>query len=222
MTACLAMDRAGGATAPRRAGALQALAAAGAFVLAQAAAFARAKPDAGLKGTERERFRLMVLPHLDAAYTLARYLSRDADAAQDITQEAFLRALRGFAGFRGEAARPWLFAIVRNCCHDWRARRGAAAQAENDGVEAVADEADDPEESLLRAGVSDGVRRTLSRLPEAFREVLVLREIEDLSYREIAEVVGAPIGTVMSRLSRARQLFGEFWRGEGADAGDAS
>ncbi|WP_395665841.1 sigma-70 family RNA polymerase sigma factor [Methylocella sp.] len=187
----------------------------GVLALAHIVGLTREKPETAPTAADVERFRRQVLPHLDAAYTLARYLARDADAAQDITQDAMLRALRGFMTFRGEAARPWLFAIVRNCHLDWRARRGRGGGESQPGdfeVEAVADESDDPEVALLRDGVARGVRRTLMRLPEAFREVLVLREMEDLSYREIAEVVGAPVGTVMSRLSRARQLFGELWR----------
>ena len=176
-----------------------------------AEAGARAAP---LSAGERSRFTRIVLPHLDAAYNLARFLARDADAAQDITQDAFLRAFRAFADFRGEAARPWLFAIVRNCHLDWRARRGRdGAGAEPDGLDAerVADEGDDPEAALLRRSVAGDVRKTLMALPEPFREILVLREMENLSYRDIAEATGAPIGTVMSRLARARKLFGEIW-----------
>jgi RNA polymerase sigma factor (sigma-70 family) len=174
--------------------------------------------DAPLGAAERERFRRTVLPHLDAAYSFARFLCRDA-AAEDIVQEAFLRALRGFQGFRGEQPRAWLFAIVRNCVFTSsraaRARAGLFAEVP-EPPEALQseDEADTPESMLVRSGEIEVVRRAIEVLPEPFRETLVLRELEDMSYREVAEVTGAPIGTVMSRLARARKMLAETLGGE--------
>jgi len=170
-----------------------------------------------------QRFQQTILPHLDAAYNFARFLSRDADAAQDIVQEAFLRAYRSFGGYRGGDPRSWLFAIVRNCCHAWRQqdRRkarferqlsdGGGADADDIGENEIASEEDTPETATIRRSEQQRVRDVINGLPEAMREVLVLRELEDLSYRQIAEVIDAPVGTVMSRLARARREFGEAW-----------
>ena len=162
-----------------------------------------AAPDAAPAPADAERFRRLVLPHLDGAYGFARFLTRDAALAEDVVQEAFLRAWRGFGGFRGEDARAWLYAIVRNCV--FSAPRPPPG-AELDG-EALADEADTPEDALVRASEIDAVRGAVAALPEPFRETLVLREMEELSYREVAAVTGAPIGTVMSRLARARRML---------------
>lgn len=172
--------------------------------------------DAPASAADAARFDAVILPHLDAAYNLARYLSRDADAAQDIVQEAFLRAYRSFGDFRGENPRAWILAIVRNCHLSWRAQMRRAAPAspgaptEDGGEEQVAD-ADTPESLLLRRSEADLVRGVIERLPEALREVLVLREFDDLSYREISRVADVPLGTVMSRLARARRLFAQLW-----------
>ena len=154
---------------------------------------------------DRERFRRTVLPHLDGAYDYARWLCRDATLAEDLVQEAFLRALDGFGGFRGEDPRAWLFAIVRNCL--FSAGRTGRRTAPAEGTEEAPDEADSPETAVLRQSEALAVRRAIDALPEPFRETLVLRELEELSYRDIAEVTGAPIGTVMSRLARARALL---------------
>ena len=148
-----------------------------------------------------------VLPHLDAAYNLARWLVRDPDLAQDIVQEAMLRALRYHAGLRGNA-KPWLLQIVRNTAFAMLAtRRGQPGPPpEEPGAEPV-DPAGDPLSALER---SEGVRHLnvmLATLPDDLRECLVLRELEELSYKEIAQVTGAPIGTVMSRLWRARRAL---------------
>ncbi|WP_199287220.1 sigma-70 family RNA polymerase sigma factor [Rhizobium chutanense] len=179
--------------------------------------------DATAQHESLQRFQHMIVPHLDAAYNFARFLSRDADAAQDIVQEAFLRAYRNFETYRGGDPRAWLFAIVRNCCHAWRQqdRRktrferhlGNDGDADLDEVEGyqVASEEDSPETATIRRSEQQRVRTVISRLPEAMREILVLRELEDLSYRQIAEIIDAPIGTVMSRLARARREFGEAW-----------
>ncbi|MEP7056631.1 MAG: sigma-70 family RNA polymerase sigma factor [Caldimonas sp.] len=158
------------------------------------------------------RFQALVLPHLDAAYNLARWLTRnDADAA-DVVQEACVRALRYLQGFRGERARPWLLQIVRHTCYSWlRQNRPAEVVALDDVDEAlrdgVAPAADEPLASALRSAERAQINAALDALPIAFREVLVLRELEDLSYKDIARVAGIPLGTVMSRLARARGLM---------------
>jgi len=167
-----------------------------------------------LERNELERFEATLLPHLDAAYTLARYLTRDEDDAQDVVQEAYLRALKYFDGFRGDEgakARAWLLAIVRNAAYTWRRRHRADASAaefdEEIHSEAVAEV--HPEAALLRAAARESLQQGLDRLPPEFREVIVLREIEGLSYKEISDVAGVPVGTVMSRLSRARRRLQE-------------
>jgi RNA polymerase sigma-70 factor (ECF subfamily) len=159
--------------------------------------------------SELARFETVVLPHLDAAYTLARYLTGNAHDAEDIVQDACLRALRYFDGFRGgegTGARAWLLTIVRNTAYTWRRRhRADALTTEFDELEhsqAVAGE--DPEEVLLQVPAGETLRRVLASLAPEFREVIVLRELEGLSYKEISQVAGVPVGTVMSRLSRAR------------------
>jgi RNA polymerase sigma-70 factor (ECF subfamily) len=172
-----------------------------------------------LESSELARFEAVVLPHLDAGYTLARYLTRDDHDAEDVTQEACLRALRYFGGFRGGeegSARAWLLAIVRNTAYSWR-RRGRAAAEETEFDEAqhsgaIADR--HPEAAMLRRDARESFRRMLDRLPPEFREVIVLREIQGLSYKEIGEVAGVPVGTVMSRLSRARDRLAEALRSE--------
>jgi RNA polymerase sigma-70 factor (ECF subfamily) len=155
-----------------------------------------------------------VLIHLDAAYSLARYLTRDGDAAEDVVQEAVLKAHRGFAGFRGGDAKAWLLTIVRREFIDWsnarRAGRAVFADAEPAVVEeTVSSEDDSAETLLLRQGEIGAVRRAIEALPEPFREAIVLRELEEMSYRQVAEITGAPIGTVMSRLSRGREMLAE-------------
>jgi RNA polymerase sigma factor (sigma-70 family) len=166
-----------------------------------------------------ERFRRLVIPHLDAAYNLARYLARDPDVAQDLVQDAFLRALRSFGTFRGEDARPWLLAIVRNRFLTWATSRRSerTVSLDNDGTDAETSalpdpDQEDPEAALMRRDDITTLRDLIEALPSPFREVLVLREIEELSYQEIATVTGSPIGTVMSRLARARQVLQRSWR----------
>ena len=163
---------------------------------------------------ELERFEAVVLPHLSAAYTLARYLTRNDDDANDVVQEAFLRALRYFGGFRGEGAsqsRAWLLAIVRNMAYTWRRRyRTDAAMTEFDEtIHGEAGSEGHPDTVLSRSDSRETLAAALDRLPPEFREVIVLREIEELSYKEISEVVDVPVGTVMSRLSRARKRLQE-------------
>jgi RNA polymerase sigma factor (sigma-70 family) len=167
--------------------------------------------------TRRRRFEAQALPHLDAAYNLARWLSRSPVDAEDIVQEAMLRAFRAFDGFRGGDAKPWLLAIVRNCWRsagaDERRRKHTALPGEDDA--ALASEGADPETTAMQASQSRKLDAAIALLPNEFREVLILREMEDLSYREIAEVTGAPIGTVMSRLARARGLLKQRCLAEG-------
>jgi len=157
-----------------------------------------------------------MLPHLDAAYTVARYLTRNDQDAQDIVQDAYLRALKYFGGFRGGGAdgsegRAWLLAIVRNTAYTWQRRhRGDALATEFDEElhsDAVAEH--DPAAALERNTARESLHRALDRLPAEFREVIVLRELEGLSYKEIGDVTGVPMGTVMSRLARARRRLQE-------------
>jgi RNA polymerase sigma factor (sigma-70 family) len=173
------------------------------------------------------RFKQNVVPQLDAAYNFARFLSRDADAAQDIVQEAFLRAYRSFAGYRGGDARAWIFTIVRNCYHSWlmsqrrRSRLEVDYRGEGDSddlISTIPSDQDTPEATLVRRAEARTVHLILNAMPRPFREILVLREIEELSYHQISDITALPIGTVMSRLARARKAFGDAWRCE-TDAG---
>jgi RNA polymerase sigma-70 factor (ECF subfamily) len=154
-----------------------------------------------------ERFRQKAMPHLDEAYNLARWLSRDRHDAEDIVQEACLRALRAFEQFRGEDARAWMLTIVRNTCYTWLKRRrnlGAAVDAEAD-VQMIEADAIDPHARLSQNLEGEQLRAAIDELPLEFREVIILKDLQGLSYREIAEIVAVPIGTVMSRLSRGRK-----------------
>ena len=166
----------------------------------------------------------MVLPHLDAAYNLARWIMGSAEDAEDVVQEAMVRALTYFSSFRGRNARAWLLQIVRNTAYSaLRTRRGLrlvplADEGEEDapaGVELV-DPADTPETALIRSRDREQVDALIARLPLGLRETLVMRELEELSYREIADVTGVPIGTVMSRLWRARRLLADAVAGSEA------
>jgi RNA polymerase sigma-70 factor (ECF subfamily) len=155
----------------------------------------------------RRRFEAHALPHLDAAYNLARWLSRSPADADDIVQDAMLRAFRAFDGFRGGDAKAWILTIVRNC---WRSAGTARKRRGHTSLEdekLIAD--DDPEGTAIQAGTRRRLDVLVAQLPEEFREVLILREMEDMSYREIAEITGTPIGTVMSRLARARAILRE-------------
>jgi RNA polymerase sigma-70 factor (ECF subfamily) len=152
-----------------------------------------------MPSTAQTRFEAVVTPHLDAAYTLARYLTRDADDARDIVHDACLRALRYIGGFRGENARGWWLAIVRSRCAEWFRERG------RDALMVEFDEAAHTPEAAVGSGDDhESLYAAVDALPPVLREVIVLREVLGLSYREIAGVSGVPIGTVMSRLSRAR------------------
>jgi len=156
------------------------------------------------------RFEALVLPHLDAAYNLARWLTRDVHDAEDVVQEACLRALKYVDSLKGEGARAWLLTIVRHAFYDWRKRNRPAEIAADDGTAietAVDPDAVDPAEAAIRAAQSRSLADAIAALPLPFREVLILREIEELSYKEIARVADIPVGTVMSRLARARALL---------------
>jgi RNA polymerase sigma-70 factor (ECF subfamily) len=167
------------------------------------------------------RFREAALPCLDDVYTLARYLMRDADAAEDAVQECYLRALKHFDSFRGPAIRPWLLAILRNVCRAEFARRADAPTVVGELPEEHEDAAplwheaqETPETQLLRRWDATTIRRLVAALAEPFRETFVLREVHNLSYREIAGIVDAPVGTVMSRLARARAMLRAAWIAE--------
>jgi RNA polymerase sigma-70 factor (ECF subfamily) len=151
-------------------------------------------------------FEQAVLPHLDAAYNLARWLMRNEQDAQDVAQEAYLRAFRFFPGFRGGDARAWLMKIVRNTCYTWLHTNRPLQEATEFDESLFHPEtcALNPEEAVLQNDSNTLVRKAMEKLPPNFREVLILRELEGMSYREIADITGMPAGTVMSSLSRAR------------------
>jgi RNA polymerase sigma-70 factor (ECF subfamily) len=170
-----------------------------------------------------QRFRDLIEPLLNDAYTFARYLARDPSVAEDIVQEASLRAFRHVDSLRGREARGWLLKIVRNCFYAWREKAvqtnlqsldGDSQGSDPVGMTEEAEQAQrdlDPERILERALQREVVREMIEALPVQFREALVLRELNDCSYREIAELTGMPIGTVMSRLARARELLRKMW-----------
>jgi RNA polymerase sigma-70 factor (ECF subfamily) len=167
------------------------------------------------------RFRDAALPYLDDVYTLARYLLRDASDAEDAVQECYLRALKHFDSYHGPAMKPWLFAILRNVCHAEFARR---ASTPTGAIEDVAEDAaqaplwsevqETPEAQMVRGTDASVIQRLVTALAEPFRETFVLREIHNLSYREIADVAEVPVGTVMSRLARARAMLRSAWMAE--------
>jgi RNA polymerase sigma factor (sigma-70 family) len=155
----------------------------------------------------RTGFEQAVLPHLDAAYNLARWLTRNDQDAEDVAQEACLRAMRFFDGFHGGSIRPWLLTIVRNTYLTWLRKNKTEETAPLDEIESAAS---NPEELLLGQVDGAALRRALDALPSEYREAIVLRELEEMSYKEIASVAGVPIGTVMSRLARARRRLQEL------------
>ena len=173
-----------------------------------------------VSGDRAERFKALALPHLDDAYTLARYLMRSASDADDAVQECYLRAFRHFDTFRGGPIKPWLMAILRNVCrgaHSGGSRLVFTA-ANEESPPLWREPGDTPEQAVSRRQDSNTMRRLIGELPAEFREVIVLREINDMSYRDIATVIEAPIGTVMSRLARGRALLRDAWiasEGEG-------
>jgi RNA polymerase sigma-70 factor (ECF subfamily) len=165
----------------------------------------------------RRRFEVLVLPHLDAAYRFARWLSRSPSDADDVVQEAVLRAFRGFDALRGSDVKAWLLTIVRNChltALQQQQRRAFVPLPEEHDAEdghALIATTPDPESASMRRDERRTLDRLMSALPEEHREVLVLRELEELDYREIAAVTNVPIGTVMSRLARARAALKARW-----------
>ena len=153
------------------------------------------------------RFEEAVLPHLDSAHNLARWLTHsDADAG-DVVQESCVRALRHFDGFRGGDAKPWFLAVVRNTALTWLSRRPGEAVFDENAAATTESAERSSESEMLRADEREALERALQTLPAEFREALVLRELEGMSYKDIAAVTGVPIGTVMSRLSRGRRLL---------------
>ena len=162
--------------------------------------------------TNSINFEEAVLPHLDAAYNLARWLTRNTQDAEDVAQEAYLRAFRFFDGYQGGNMRAWLLTIVRNTCYTWmhqnRAQRPTTAFDEELHTDVTASQS--PETLLLRNADRQLLKLALEELPLVFREVLILSELEGLSYKEIADVLGVPLGTVMSRLARGRHRLKEY------------
>jgi RNA polymerase sigma-70 factor, ECF subfamily len=156
-------------------------------------------------------FNQAVLPHLDAAYNLARWLTRNDQDAEDIAQEACLRAFKYWRGFSGRDCRSWLLKIVRNTFYSWLRQRSVQPVLTVDGeTDANADNVPDPESALIQNADRDMLRAALEDLAVEFREAIVLRELEGLSYKEIADIAGVPIGTVMSRLARARKRLQSY------------
>lgn len=147
------------------------------------------------------------MPHMDAAYNLARWLTREDSDAQDVVQDAYLRAFKFFGGFRGGNSRSWLLRIVRNAFYDWlKQNRGEEVkEAFDEELHDAVDEAPAPDALLAEKADHERLYRAIAALPVEFREVLVLRELEGFSYKEISDVAGVPLGTVMSRLARGRE-----------------
>jgi RNA polymerase sigma-70 factor, ECF subfamily len=158
-----------------------------------------------LQQDERARFEASVLPHLDAAYNLARWILRGRADSQDVTQEAILRAYRFFGTFHSGDARAWLLQIVRNCCYTWLQKNRAAEETTELDDLSMPQVKETPESLAIVNHDRERLRRALDQLPAGFREILVLRELEGCSYKEIAAITSRPIGTVMSALARARQ-----------------
>jgi len=167
-------------------------------------------------GSRLQPFEEIVLPHLNAAYNLARWLTRNEHDAQDVVQEAYLRAFRFFDTFRGGDGKSWLLEIVRNTCFTWqrRERRNLTSVAFDEAAHSPKIRTPNQEEALVDAGNRTILQDCIEGLPEAFREVIVMRELEEMSYRQIAEVAGLPTGTVMSRLSRARKRLEDCAKGQ--------
>jgi len=156
-------------------------------------------------------FNQAVLPHLDAAYNLARWLTRNDQDAEDIAQEACLRAFKYWRSFSGRDCRSWLLKIVRNTFYSWLRQRSVQPVLTDDGETGdTADNIPDPESALIQNADRDMLRAALEDLAVEFREAIVLRELEGLSYKEIADIAGVPIGTVMSRLARARKRLQSY------------
>lgn len=159
-------------------------------------------------------FEQTVMPHLNAAYNLARWLTRNGDDAEDLVQEAFLRAFRSYETLEGEDGRAWLLAVVRNTCFTWLKKKGERTAVEFDEqVHGAADEAPNAEAVLLNDAALGSLQGCLEGLPLEFREVIVMRELEELSYKDIADIARVPMGTVMSRLARGRKKLQQCLEG---------
>jgi RNA polymerase sigma-70 factor (ECF subfamily) len=165
------------------------------------------KDEAHLDQQARDQFEERVLPHLGAAYNLARWLTRNDQDAEDVVQESYLRAYRFFGGFRGGDGRAWLLTIVRNTCYTWfqQNRSRELTASIDDAANSIESDAPSPEAELIKSADRKLVTKALEELPLEFREILVLREMEGMSYKEIADITEIPLGTVMSRLARARK-----------------
>ena len=160
--------------------------------------------------SEHTRFEELVLPHLDAGYNLARWLTRDVSDAEDVVQEACMRALKYIGSLKEGDGKAWFLTIVRHAFYDWCGRNRPAKIARDDGTAidmAIDPAAIDPQQAALRSAESKLLADAVAELPLAYREVLILRELEELSYKEIARIADIPVGTVMSRLARARGLL---------------
>lgn len=164
------------------------------------------------------RFDEQVSPHLTSAYNLARWLTRNHQDAEDVVQEAFLRAFSAFESLRGDDPKPWLLKIVRNTSLTWmKKHRQATLALDEPGMEDPRDPSPNPEETLLISSSREDVEKALEQLPSDFREAIVLRELEGLSYKEISAATGAPLGTIMSRLSRGREWLRRILSNAGCD-----
>lgn len=163
---------------------------------------------------QQTRFEEVIMPHLDAAYNLARWLTRNEHDAEDVVQDAFLRAFKFFEGFRGGNSRSWLLSIVRNTAYTWlqKNRKHEVGTISDDEIEKIQDGAPNPEALLVKDTDHQEVMKAIGELPVEFREALILRELEEMSYKEIADVLNVPLGTVMSRLARARRQLQESLR----------
>jgi len=166
-----------------------------------------------------DRFERIIVPHMDDAYTLARYLLRDEHDAQDVVQDAVLRALRYFDGYRDGDARAWLLAIVRNCCLTFQRRNKSGKTIIPLSDTAPISDGRETDALAIQRSDRDALQKAVEALPTEFREVIVLREIEDLSYKEISNVVSVPVGTVMSRLARARKRLANALGMQAKEAG---
>jgi RNA polymerase sigma-70 factor (ECF subfamily) len=170
------------------------------------------------KPGDAQRFSTAMLPHLDDAYTFARYLTRGDAVSEDIVHDAYIRALRAYPGFRGGDGKAWILSIVRNCFLTWAKARARGRMVSDEDVLAAARDERTPAHALEDQDTGAAMRRLIEALPAQLSEVIVLREIEELSYREIADTLAIPIGTVMSRLARAREQLAKAWREGGGAA----